>query len=336
MKEKIPISPLREEGNQDSASQPLPVITKGQNRLMLKPGYGESQAHHGELFQGQIEDRSGRRRRCLLSLPCRNLFSRVTLVPDMTGVLKVEPSHKIKTKCVVEMTLAYLDAVDIGGVIAVTNNIEEGKGYGSSTADCVAAAVATADAVGRRLSDNEIARLVVDAETASDNVMFDRAVLFAQREGAVLEDYARPFPRVEVLGIDTDADGFVDTLDYPPADYTWQHIQTFHTLISALRRAFRTGDLALLGRVATASSRINEYFLPKAKFAEIQSLATHARILGIAVAHSGTILSLLLDPDDPQLERKIEFLQKGLDRLGFCPVFRFQTSTPQTKTNVAA
>jgi uncharacterized protein involved in propanediol utilization len=326
MKEKLFISPAPEKNEQEILRPPRSEFIQRHDHLILKHGHGESHAHHGELFQGQIEDRSGRKRRCLVSLPCYSLFSRVTLVPDLSGVFRVEPSHKSKVKRVIEVTLAYLNAAWVGGSITVASNIIEGKGYGSSTADCVAAAIAAADAIGRHLMDNEIARLVVNAEMASDNVMFRQAVLFAQREGIVLESYGRPFPRVEVLGFDTDKNGFIDTLGYPPADYSWQHIHIFHPLIGAIRRAFRTGDLALLGRVATASAVINEEFLPKAKFAEIKSLAAHVRILGIAAAHSGTVLSLLLDPADPKIEYKVEFLQRELDRLGIRPILRFQTS----------
>jgi uncharacterized protein involved in propanediol utilization len=288
-------------------------------------GYGKSHGHHGELFQGQIEDSAGRRRRCLISLPCYSLWSEVRIAPNDTGILRVSPRHKAKAARVVEATFDHLGVKGVGGHITVASNIEEGKGYGSSTADCVAAVRAAANCAGYYLPEIEVARLVVANETASDNVMFRGAVLFAQREAVVLEDYNRLFPPMDVLGVDADCQSYVDTLVYPPAEYHWRHIGAFQMLVAALRRAFRTGDLQLLGQVATASSMINEQFLPKRLFPEIRRLAELSKIAGISVAHTGTIVGLILDPADPRLEHKMEFLTKGLDSLGLTKMMRFRT-----------
>jgi len=228
----------------------------------LRTGKGRSIAQHGELFQGQIEDEASTLRRCLVSLPCRALYSQVTFQPDASGSLRVTPSHKKKARKAVELALAYLNASGTGGEISVESAVPEAKGCGSSTADCIAAAMAVADAVNAHLSEEDLARIVVDAEVASDNFMFHRAVLFAHREGVVLEDYARQFPKLEVLGIDTAPEGHVETLKYPPAEYSWRQLQSFCTLTGALRRAVKKNDVRLLGRVATASSNINQEFLP--------------------------------------------------------------------------
>ncbi len=303
---------------------------------LLRNGYGSSHGHHGELFQGQIEDSSGRSRRCLVTLPCHSLWSQVAITPDKTGVLQVTPTHKVKVIRVVRATFAHLRLDGLGGIITVASNIEEAKGYGSSTADCIAAARAAANAAGQRLSEIEIARIVVSNETASDNTMFRSAVLFAQREAVVLEDYQTPFPHMTVLGVDTNPIGYVDTLVCPMAEYQWHHIQTFQVLVGAMRRAFRTGDLELLGRVATASSTINQQFLPKPLFYEIRRLAEHAQILGISVAHTGTIVGLILHPDDPRLEHKINLLTKGFDELGLTRVTRFGTSEGKRTKEPAA
>jgi uncharacterized protein involved in propanediol utilization len=284
------------------------------------------------LFQGQVRDSADVLHRCLVSLPCAGLRSTVTFVTDLTlAEIRVEPARKQKVRAAIEAALDYLDARELRGTASVQSNIEEGKGYGSSTADCVAAVRAVADAVGTALTEDEIARLVVGAETASDSTMFGQAVLFAQREGRVLERYARPIPRLEVLGIDTSPGEIVDTLSYPPAVYSWRDVEVFHMLVAALGRAIRTQDVALLGRVATASAVVNERFLPKPLFAEIRRIAECGRALGVAVAHSGTILSILLDPADPSVAHRIERLSAELERLGTAEVIHFSTSVLQTR-----
>jgi uncharacterized protein involved in propanediol utilization len=303
----------------------LRAATRTTECVELKTGLGISPAQHGEIMQGQIEDGGYRRHRCLVSLPCNLLYSKVTFIPAAAALLTVEPAHKEKVKRVVELTLRRFDLEGIGGSLSVESNIEEGKGYGSSTADCVAGAIAAADAVGRNLMEQELAELVVEAETASDNFMFPRAVLFAHREGAVLEDFGPKLPEVEILGLDADLDGAVYTLEFPPAVYSARQVQCFHTMVSALRRAIQENDNALLGRVATASSVINQQFLPKPMFREILGLAGHMGALGVSVAHSGTIMSLLFDPADPRLESRISETQKRLEQLGITKVLRFQT-----------
>jgi len=291
----------------------------------LRDGKGRSIAQHGELFQGQIEDENSNLHRCLLSLPCKAMYSQATFHPDASGSLRVQPPHKRKAAKVVELTLACLNASGIGGDLMIESGVPEAKGCGSSTADCIASATAAADAMNQSLSEEHLARLVVEAEIASDNFMFHRAVLFAHREGVVLEDYARHFPRLEVLGIDTAPEGHVETLKYPPADYSWRQLQSFCTLTGALRRAMQKHDIQLLGRVATASANINQEFLPKPMFAEIRRIAECAGALGVAVAHSGTVLSILLDPADELLEYKIGQIRAELNALGISQILRFQT-----------
>lgn len=282
-------------------------------------------AQHGELIQGQLQDHNQRRRRFLISLPCDRLCSTVTFAPVFGERLTVEPVHKTKIRKVVELTLEKVGFSQMGGTILVESNITEGKGYGSSTADCVAGALAAAAAVDRNLTEEEVAAVVAAGEIASDNLMFSRAVLFAHREGVVLEDLGPRLPRLEVLGIDTDIGGRVNTLDFDPATYDRRQIDRFEALVAGVRRAIRDRDLALLGRMATSSAVINEQFLPKPMFSELYRLAQCVNALGIAVAHSGTVLSFLFDPSDSSMENRTEQVCKELDVLGITNVLRFHT-----------
>jgi uncharacterized protein involved in propanediol utilization len=243
----------------------------------------------------------------------------------------VQPGGKVRARRAVEVALEHFRVRRGGGLLALDSNIVEGKGVGSSTADCIAGVRAVADAFAIDLDDATTARLVVRAEHASDSTMFAHAVLFAQREGEIVEDFARPFPTLEVIGIDADEGGAVDTLTYPPAAYGWRDLQTFEALRGALRRALGTGDLPLLGQIATISALVNQQFLPKVCLGELLSLATHAGALGVAVAHSGTVAGVLLDPRDILLDYKLEFLMTKLGDLGLPTIARFQTRLQATR-----
>lgn len=301
-----------------------PVRARRAALATFGPGVGTSIAQHGELLQGQIEELGGRRRRFLISLPCEGLYSRVSFDPALERGLSVEPAHKLKVRRVVELTLERLGMPELGGTIRVESNIEEGKGYGSSTADCTAGVLAVAKALGCDVSETLVAELVVAAEIASDNFMFRRAVVFAHREGVVLEDLGPRLPRLEVLGVDTEREGVVNTLEHPPAVYDWRQVQSFQMLIAAARSAVQRGDAALLGRVATSSALINEQFLPKPLFCELRAMSDEVGALGLAVAHSGTVVSLLFEPADPQLEARLDRARRALDVLGLSSDMHFR------------
>jgi uncharacterized protein involved in propanediol utilization len=239
--------------------------------------------------------------------------------------LEVTPAHKQKSQAVVELTLKHCGEESIGGTVRVDSNIPEAKGCGSSTADCVAAVIATTDAIGTTLSEAAIAKLVVQAEVASDNLMFSRATLFAHREGIVLTDYEKEVPSLEVLCIDTADDVLVHTLDFPPAVYTRGQIANFEGLTKSLHKAIATDDLRLLGEVATASACINQMFLPKPMFEEIREIVEHSKALGIAVAHSGTVLAILLDPHCEALEPQVAAIETQLSKLGISTKLRYRT-----------
>src|SRR5262245_33446248 len=316
----IPVRELSEEQTRSAAS---------------KRGIGYSTAHYGELFQGQVQTADGVKHRCLLSLPCGKLYSHAIFQPGPPPFLRVEPPHKSRARRAAEICLRELGETAIGGSLTIDSNIVEAKGYGSSTADCVASVLAVANSRGRAMSEILVARMVVEAETASDNVMFSRAVLFAQREGVVLEDYGVPVPWMDVIGFDTELDGQVDTLTYPPAEYSRAELDLFRPLTGALRRALKTADIDLLGRVSTASAMINDRLLPKRYFNEIRKLASLCRAAGVSVAHSGTVMAVLFDPTAPGHEARVDLLRRKLEEIGVGDHFRFQTKNEQSEESAA-
>ena len=154
--------------------------------------------------------------------------------------------------------------------------------------------------------------------------MFERAVLFAHREGRVLEYYSQPLPGMVILGLDTARDETVDTLDFPAACYSSREIENFKVLRAALRRAITTQDVELLGRVSTASAEINQKFLPKPLFGHICQISHEVNALGVAVAHSGTVMAILFDLADPSCNAKARSATTMLSQIGITEVLRFQ------------
>ena len=303
----------------------------------LPIGNGVAIGHHGEIFQGVYANGNGHLRRGLVSLMSGAFRAEACFYPSLSGTVSVEPAWKVKAARASKLALEYCQVPLSGGHLIIKNNIPSAWGLGSSTSDVTAAIRAVGDAFGHTLSPHVVADLAVRAEVASDPVMFsDRAVLFAQREGVVLEDFSQHLPPLEVLGFNTDPSGY-DTLGAPPARYSWWEIEAFRPLIGLLRKAVNTQDPRLVGYVASASARINQRHLPKPRFDELEVLTTQVGAVGLQVAHSGTVVGLLFDPAADNVNDRIAKAKKHLAEIGITLTWRLcsQTNDDTETTGVA-
>ncbi|HEV8639296.1 MAG TPA: hypothetical protein VG370_34240 [Chloroflexota bacterium] len=306
---------------------PLPPV----DRMERCPtrGYGWASGHHGEILQGLFkvpDEAGGRLCRGLVTLPCRLFWSEATFLPDASGVVRVTPAPKSKVHRAVGLALSRCGGARWGGHLWVRSNIPPRLGFGSSTSDVTAAIRAVADAFGLRLPSTVVAELAVQAEVAADSVMFgQRAVLFAHRDGQLIEDFGQPLPALEVLGFNTDPTGAgVDTVTLAPACYSWREIEAFQPLVALMRRAVHVQDARLVGRAASASARINQRYLPTPHFDRLERLVAEVEALGVQVAHSGTAAGLLFDPSRPGLDERVRPAQARLAELGFGSTWRFR------------
>lgn len=282
-------------------------------------GLGTAYGHHGEIIQGVFERDARALVRGLVSLPCRALKSIATFESADQREVIVTPSWKTKAKAAVSGFLESR-AIPKGGSVDINSNIQIGYGLGSSTADVIASLRAVASCHNIPLSAVEIARLAVQAEKACDSTMFDgHAVLFAQREGVVIESLSGNIPPLDIVSVNVARNKPVDTLMFPPARYSSNEIEHFRALRGFLRAAIRLGNAPLLARVATASAIINQRYLPQPYFSEVKRIAEKCGSLGIQVAHSGTVIGLMFDPRDPQSSKSISVALVDLTSLGLTP-----------------
>jgi uncharacterized protein involved in propanediol utilization len=210
--------------------------------------------------------------------------------------LQVLPTWKAKAERAARSSLAFIGA-PIAGRLEVECSVATGVGLGSSTCDVVAAIRAVCDAYDVRLDVADVARLAIEAERAVDPIMFEgEVVLFAQRQGRVLESLGSWVPPFTVLSVDTDVDGAgIDTLALPAPAYTAADVNLFASLVARAREAFRRRDPGAIAAVATESAMLNQRFLPMRKFSEIRAFAREHRALGVQISHSGTVAGVLFD-----------------------------------------
>ncbi len=283
-------------------------------------GIGYAPAHHGELLQGIFDDGAGHLRRALVTLPQRGRGSRAVFRPSGNhwGVVGTPELVKVRRAAVLALReFATHPAPVKGGQIEIIRDFPLGVGMGSSTSDVTATIRAVADFHGVMLSREEVGRLAVLAEVASDSIMIDdRVVLFAHRDGQVLETFGHRLPSMIVVGCDTQPGSVVDTLGLQQADYSSREVGAFQVLRGAIRRAIATEDVALLGRVTTASARINQRFLAKPALETLLELNLRLGGCGIQVAHSGTVAGLIFDSRLPGIEATVERCVTGINEIG--------------------
>lgn len=217
-------------------------------------------------------------------------------VADGTQPLAGTPHGRSKAVQAARLTLRHL-GLEPRGRLEVRCRVRPGVGLGSSTSDVVAAIRAVGNAYDRRLTAAEVAAISVEAELASDPIMFgDEVILFAQRHGYVVESWGQWFPSFTVLSVAADSDlGGVETLSLPVPRYTPAELSLLESLIRTARDGFRTQDSGAVAAVATASAELNQRFLPLKGFGKIHALAKEQGALGVQISHSGSVMGVLFD-----------------------------------------
>ena len=251
----------------------------------------------GELVQGMLGNTH-----FLITCPI-NQFSRARVVLRAVGQGDSEPEvggigHLPKARAAVSKALAELGPdLRAGGIraeVGIANPIPAGKGMGSSSADITAAVAAVGIAGGRPFAPEDIGRIALSVEP-TDGVMYPGIALFDHRHGSIAESLGPP-PPMEAIVIDTG--GTVDTLEFNRTDRTalWQKIaDRTNEALELVREGIRRGDPQLVGRGATVSARAGH---PPAMAEWVERAAEFADepgVVGINVAHSGTVLGILLD-----------------------------------------
>ncbi|WP_017975134.1 hypothetical protein [Actinopolyspora halophila] len=293
---------------------------------------GYCSCHHGEILQGVFRDSDGRLCRGLTTLPVFGPGVCAEFIPDPgTDPEELSVYPRTKTKAATAGVLAGAECRrrgrwgSCGGRIRLTSSVPLGLGMGSSTSDIIATVRAVAAGFGVSLPWNTIAAIAVRAEGASDPLMLDdHALLFAQRQGRVLERFGKSLPGMIVVGCVTGGGETVDTLRVGSGGERDADVRMFQRLRGMLRRAVAESDVALLGRVSTESARHNQRLLPKEELGTLEEIAGEVEAAGVQVAHSGNVAGLLFDPDTPELRDRLRECVRALNRHGipFSHLFR--------------
>ncbi|MEK7847568.1 MAG: hypothetical protein AAB270_01450, partial [Chloroflexota bacterium] len=283
----------------------------------------------GELVQGTLEGVPFH-----VSCPI-DLFARVSveihpfdeLLRQAQDAVRASPSQREwpgvsgpddcpKAQAAVRACLASLGLPRTGirGKLQITSSLPRGKGMASSTADVAGAILATAEALGREIDTQEVARLAVAVEP-TDGSLFPGIALFAHRGGSLYQDLGPPLP-LSILALD--CGGEVDTLAFNAVDRRplLRRLEPQTTAaLEMVRQGLALRDIVLLGEGATLSAVANQEVLYKPQLEAVMKLSREIGALGVNVGHSGTIIGVLLAPDAALADAEA-YLKKKLPGLG--------------------
>ena len=272
-------------------------------------GIAKAPGSCGELVQGTLNGESFH-----ISCPI-NLYSQVRIVLNSEGRI-VGPFDRWKTKGAIKKTLEYFGQGNLGASFEIHPKISSGKGMASSTADIGAATLATACALGEEISSHEIVKIALSIEP-TDGTLFNGIVIFDHRNGALFKILGKA-PDMEILVIDLG--GKVDTLEFNRKDLTKINQEREKEVKEALKlveKGIREKNPKLIAQGATMSAFSNQKILYKPALDRIWKISQDKGALGINIAHSGTVVGILAEPN------RIDFrkLKSSLQSVGIGKCF---------------
>jgi L-threonine kinase len=143
-------------------------------------------------------------------------------------------------------------------------------------------------------------------------VFSDSIALCLQRSHTLVQEYATGMGW-RIVGVDEG--GSVDTAAF----HRWhresrRQAQHYVTLLDQMDAALRASDYATAGQIATESALMNQRVLPKRHFAMMRRIAEATGALGIAIAHTGTVIGLIFSAHQSDVSLRISEAQQRLKR----------------------
>jgi uncharacterized protein involved in propanediol utilization len=285
----------------------------------VRTGVGASFGTFGELLQGALPGAGGD---FLVTLPIARWSTAEVVLDPGAAELRVEPAGKHKALRVARGVLARHGArcgIRCGGTLVVSSDLPEGKGMSSSSADLVATVRAVAGALEVAVTPQEMESYLRPIEP-TDGLMYRDVVAFYHRK-VRLHRPLGPVPPLTVVGIDEG--GQIDTVAYDASrpEVGPAQRREYRALLDRLATALADGDLTTVGSVATRSAVLNQERCYKRYLAPALEICRDLRALGVAVAHSGTMVGIMVSGDDPRHAGKVaDIVAAGTELAGAASV----------------
>jgi len=214
------------------------------------------------------------------------------------------PTKKSKVGKALEIITEYTK-IDFGGQVRFVQELPEGKGMASSTADIVAFIGAVFALVGIKPEPLLLAKLALRIEP-SDSVMFPLLTEMDHLQGRVIRALGKSVP---AKFLTLDMGGEVNTQDFNSRQGLRAHYLKNELEIEKAYKLFyegiNQGDLEKMAAGSTISARCNLDINPKPIFDSLLKWTKHQGGLGVLTAHSGTLIAGIF-PNDVCLAGHLE------------------------------
>ena len=242
----------------------------------------------GVLAQGVIGDMH-------FSVTCPvDFFSRVR-VELSEGSLRVDaPEGCEKTVAAVRRTLVHMRQPRLRARIQVHSAIPHGRGMGSSSADLSAAVAATALAMGKELSPEDIGQIALSVEPTA-GVMMPGLAIFDHRAGLIRESLGPP-PPMEIVAVDFGGPSRSGVYNLSDRPARWREVNDLTgEALCLIRRGIAEKKPAFVGQGASIASEAASRVSPRPRLEKVSDFARQVGGVGVNAAFGEGVFGILLD-----------------------------------------
>ncbi|MBC6004971.1 MAG: cobalamin biosynthesis protein [Paeniclostridium sordellii] len=261
----------------------------------------------GEFVQGIVKDKE------YLSSYAIDRYSIVTLEERIEDVKK----GPLKARKAIEEVFKYFNlpkkelkhiSIDINSEIPIS------KGMASSTADIGATIKATLNLIGKNLDEYEISRLATKIEP-TDSIYIKENTIFNPLDANVIKKLG-VLDTGKVLILEPN-----ETLStkYIRKKENYNKLKKQNKYIieyafKLLEEGIKKKDLNLIGQACNISSIANENIHKKKYLNEIMDISKEYGAYGVNIAHSGTVVGILLESDMNEEIIKTKLIDRKINK----------------------
>ena len=264
--------------------------------------YGICPASCGEFVQGFLDDEE------YLSSYAIDIFSVATLEEKKEDInLGPIKSRKAIKKVFEKFNIPQHESENIS--LNINSNIPIGKGMASSTADIGATIRATLSILNKNLSNEEISSIASQIEP-TDSILLYKNSIFNPINGQV-KKYLPDLDSGRVIILEPYETLKTSIIRSNPnyIDIKLENKSIINKSFNLLEKGLMEKDLKLVGKACSLSSLANENIHKKPHLNEIIEISDKMGAYGVNIAHSGTVVGILID-NKIDYEKIISYLKE--------------------------
>ena len=250
--------------------------------------YGICPASCGEFVQGILDNEE------YLSSYAIDMFSIASLEEKKEDInLGSKKSRKAIEKVFEKFNIPIEESKNIS--LDLKSNIPIGKGMASSTADIGATIKATLSILNKKLNDEEISLIASEIEP-TDSIILYKNSIFNPLNGRV-KKYLSSFDNGRVIILEPKEVLETKIIRSNPnyLNIKLENKSIIKKSFNLLEKGLKNNDLKLIGEACTLSSLANENIHKKPYLNEIIEISQNMNAYGVNIAHSGTVIVILID-----------------------------------------